>query len=392
MIPSLDSLRARAMRHWSGCDYHREVLAGRTWQPWVVPFGSPSGQAALDGFSALRAALERLREQDGIAFRLEWATVRYQKLGPQQLPCAASFDFEEGFLAFIGKTEEAGMFKALVQETLDRLPGLRPFLDRKPMAPLSFAVVWTRLLRVAEWFLGHPRPGIYLRQIDLPGIDSKFIEGHKGILTDLLNALLPSEAIHEAATGLSQHGFEKRFGLAFEPPQVRFRILDPALATLGLDDLTVPVAQFATLRLPVRRVFLTENKVNGLAFPPMTAAIVIFGLGYGLELLSQADWLRAVELYYWGDLDTHGMAMLARLRRRFPAVRSLLMDSATLMADPGLWGEEPAPVSVDIDGLTGEESAALAILRQEGGGQLRLEQERIPFHLLEAALLMLPRS
>jgi hypothetical protein len=386
VILSLDALRAKAMRHWIGCGFHREVLAGRGWEARAVPFGNPTGQAALDGFSGLRAELDRLRAQDGVAFRLEWTTVRYHKLGPQQLPCAAWFDSEARFLAFIGKTEEAGRFKAMVRETLDQLPGLRPFLEQKPMAPLQHAASWARLLKVAEWFLRHPRPGIYIRQIDLPGIDSKFIESHKGILAELLNALLPAEAVQAGAAGLAQHGFEKRFGLAFEPAQVRFRILDPALAMGGLDDLTVPIGQFSALRLPIRRVFLTENKVNGLAFPPVPAAIVIFGLGYGLDLLQRADWLDTVELYYWGDLDSHGLAMLGRLRQRFPGVKSMLMDPATFMADPDLWGEEPSPVSVDIHGLTDEETTALAMLRKEGGGYLRLEQERIPFHLLEAAL------
>ncbi|WP_353620190.1 Wadjet anti-phage system protein JetD domain-containing protein [Thalassotalea sp. G20_0] len=34
-------------------------------------------------------------------------------------------------------------------------------------------------------------------------------------------------------------------------------------------------------------MFITENKVNGLAFPPVADAIVIFGLGYGNYLFSR---------------------------------------------------------------------------------------------------------
>jgi hypothetical protein len=34
-------------------------------------------------------------------------------------------------------------------------------------------------------------------------------------------------------------------------------------------------------------VLVTENEINGLAFPDVTGGIVIFGLGYGLDRLSE---------------------------------------------------------------------------------------------------------
>lgn len=44
----------------------------------------------------------------------------------------------------------------------------------------------------------------------------------------------------------------------------------------------------------------------------------------------------------WGDIDTHGFAILDRLRRHFPQVRSMLMDRATLLAHEGQWVTEQA--------------------------------------------------
>lgn len=63
-------------------------------------------------------------------------------------------------------------------------------------------------------------------------------------------------------------------------------------------------------------------------------------LGYGLELLLRSDWLKSKTMYYWGDIDTHGFAMLDRLRGAFPEARSFLMDRATLLAHRALWGQE----------------------------------------------------
>src|SRR5207248_1468020 len=96
------------------------------------------------------------------------------------------------------------------------------------------------------------------------------------------------------------------------------------LAINGLSDITVPATQFAQLSLPVRRIFITENEINGLAFPDVPRGVIIFGLGYSLDLLAGANWLSDREIHYWGDIDTHGFAMLDRLRAMFPAARSLL--------------------------------------------------------------------
>ena len=65
------------------------------------------------------------------------------------------------------------------------------------------------------WLQVHPRPGIYLRQVDLPGIHSKFIERHKGVLAELFDLALPREAIDTASAG--QSGFARRYGFRDKP-------------------------------------------------------------------------------------------------------------------------------------------------------------------------------
>ncbi|WP_216820114.1 Wadjet anti-phage system protein JetD domain-containing protein, partial [Zoogloea sp. LCSB751] len=81
----------------------------------------------------------------------------------------------------------------------------------------------------------------------------------------LLDQLLPEQAIDPTVTSLRDHGFERRFGLRYEEPQVRFRLLDPQLAAefAGASDITLTVRDFAKLDLLVDRVFITENKING---------------------------------------------------------------------------------------------------------------------------------
>ena len=65
--------------------------------------------------------------------------------------------------------------------------------------------------------------------------------------------------------------------------------------------------------------------------------MLIFGGGYAVSRVAGLPWLRDVPLYYWGDIDTHGFRILDLLRSRFPEVRSMLMDRATLLAHESHW-------------------------------------------------------
>jgi len=114
---------------------------------------------------------------------------------------------------------------------------------------------------------------------------------------------------------------------------------------------------------------------------------VIFGAGYGFDMLADMDWLARCPIYYWGDIDTHGFAILDQLRARFAQVESFLMDRATLLAFESQWGEESAPTLRDLPRLTQPEQALYDDLRDNRlRKNLRLEQERIGFEWVKAAL------
>ena len=228
-----------------------------------------------------------------------------------------------------------------------------------------------------SWFRAHPKSGRYIRQVDVAGADTKFIERRKALLAELLDIVLPTGAVAQTHKGLSQ--FEARYGLAAKPSLIRFRILDPALALSGVTDLTVRADEFSRLSIDATRVFVVENEINGLAFPVVRGGLVIFGLGYALDLIRPAEWLGRRELHYWGDLDTHGFAMLDRVREAFPDALSLLMDRNTLVANKALWGIEDAPHIAPLTRLTTAEAAVFDDLRFDRLGRgVRLEQERSP--------------
>jgi len=276
----------------------------------------------------------------------------------------------------------------LAASLVDDFAALRPWLLKYPLRSLEHADEWQKLLSVAGWVVEHPRPGIYLRQISLPGIDSKFIESRKKLLGEWLDLLLPAAAIDTAQTGVA--GFELRYGFLVKPATIRFRLLDSRLRIAGLSDLTVTAGEFATLNLPVKRVFVTENDINGLAFPSVQGSMVIFGRGYGFDVLAKAEWLKDKDIHYWGDIDTHGFAILSQFRQHFPQAQSLLMDEATLIAHRSQWVEEASPINAELAYLTVDEAALYDVLRDHRYGcRLRLEQEYVSFALLSERLAAL---
>jgi len=140
-----------------------------------------------------------------------------------------------------------------------------------------------------------------------------------------------------------------------------------------------------TFDMAIKTVFIAENKVNGLAFPSYPHAIVIFGLGYAVNLLAEAKCLQQSDLYYWGDLDTHGFAILSRLRHYYPQVKSLLMDQQTLQQFSALCVFEDLGKSEQqtLSHLMDDENKLYQKLQKS---LLRLEQERISFLYLQGAL------
>jgi hypothetical protein len=384
-----EDLRAQVQRLWDRGEILASVVTGESPFPRRLVLKRPTAAELLDRFDEARAWIAQVRGQRHC--RVEMREVGHRVLGANVLPHEVWIDTCEDALAFVGRQREAARFDRLVTLTRDREPRLLGWLAQRPLRALQLADDWPRLLDIIDWVAATPRPGIYLRQVDLPGIHTKFIEAHRGVLTELLDGVLPPEAIDQGASSVGQ--FARRYGFLDKPERIRFRILDPRHALLPggkIQDITLDAPSFAGLDCGCSRVLITENEINFLALPPMRDTLVIFGAGYGFDTLGRTPWLAGRRIHYWGDIDTHGFAILDQLRSRLGQVESFLMDRATLMAFEPHWGLEQKPTPRDLPRLTEEERALYDDLRDNRiRSNLRLEQERIGFRWVEAALARL---
>ena len=393
------AVRSQAQRLWDrglllAClvDGGGEAADNEELFPRRLTLNGPNSKELADRFDEVRSWIAVL---DGEArfYRLEWRTINHRTLGVNTIPAEIWIDSLEDAFSLIGKHRDARRFSTIIALTRERQPELLAWLAKRPLRALELASDWEPLLDVVSWMRQHPRPDIYLRQVDVPAVHTKFIETHRAVLAELFDLVLPSTAIDPSARGVS--GFCHRYGFRDKPVRVRFRFLDPHLATYFAVaplqqqaelDITLTQEYFAQLDLPIKRIFITENEINFLAFPPVRDGIVIFGAGYGFQHLAQARWLYAVELLYWGDIDTHGFAILNQFRSIFPSTGSFLMDRQTLLAHRVHWVEESQPETGVLQHLTAEENVLYdELCHNYWGERVRLEQEKIAFsYLLEA--------
>ena len=294
------------------------------------------------------------------------------------IPVRIVFADARSVFAEIGESGRAEAFLSMYQQIQQELPAAIPWLLDYPRR-IQERDFFPGCLALGKAFLAGIEPGKYLREIQAEGVDTKFMERDMLLTRSLWNVLNPERfAANEAEL---RELWQTR---QVEIPNVGVRVLDEQLGWYGVTKFFLSVDEAAKCRLPVRRVFITENKVNGYRLPMMAGSMVLFGMGYGVvELARKAVWLRDIEVIYWGDLDSNGFDILSQLRAELPGVKSMLMM-------PELWARYPEAVVADEgdcqripDRLTVREKQAWAMGREH---HARLEQERIPLKNVEAAV------
>jgi hypothetical protein len=376
-----DQIKLKLRREWDRGRILGAVLGEDTVFPLRIPLKGPTPREWVDRFSTAQKWVASIRHQSTEArtrgYRLEWREINHRTLGRNRVPAAAMFDTPEQAAAVLEYEEAIPKVKAARAVVVQAFPELDAWVKDNPLKVLSYAEEWPKLLAVLRWVRTHPRSGLYIRQADIPGVDTKFIEQHRGSMSLLLDRVLPPDAIYSAYQGAT--AFTERYGFRAKPALIRFRLLDPSLGVGGYTDLTVTAEEFAAYPIEVERVVVVENETEFLALPHVPSAAAIFGAGYGLKRFERAHWLNAKDVYYWGDIDTHGFAILDEFRQYVPQAKSLLMDRETLMTYREFWGHEDRGQRRDLTRLTSDEAAFYRdICEGRYGYGVRLEQEQIP--------------
>lgn len=147
--------------------------------------------------------------------------------------------------------------------------------------------------------------------------------------------------------------------------------------------MTVTEDEFCNLQIPCNRVFLLENKtnfsnlMNFLTLPQIEKSIGIFGSGFKVGNLKSAHWLAEKEIFYWGDIDTHGLQILSQIRGYFPNTNSVMMDFETLNSFKDDWDRGEPITAGSLPNLTSAEEMLFQFVKADNINTIRLEQEKV---------------
>lgn len=358
--------------------YLQSIVEGVAFNPIVITGDKKPNEDTVKFEEELTELMKHSKEAKGYGYSIEYQKVKTKKHGTQDIPTSISFQTETDYLKYINEERNAAKFKKDVVSILSLFPELKEWIYKFPMKVIESD--WESLIKVCKYFKKTPQPHLYIRELPIQ-IHTKFIENNKGVIRELLDIII-AEHIN-----VDERQFESRFNLKHDETLVRFRIIDETISLQlleGVSDLSIPISEFQHLSLPIKTVYVVENKINMLTFPIKRDSIVIWGHGFGVDIMKNVEWLKAKQIYYWGDLDAQGFQILSEIRTHFEQVESFLMDRHTF--DLFYEGDKGTETNAEKKlCLTPEEYEMFEYLKENN---LRLEQEKIP---LEYAKTKIPQ-
>jgi hypothetical protein len=317
--------------------------------------------------------------RDDRRYTLEWGEIGGRQIGRNRVPTRAVVSSFDQAWALLGTAGEVRRFDSILA-LVERHPAVRCWVVSSPHRALELQAEMPRLLAAYRWLEEHRGSDRYLREISAPGVDTKFAERHRPVLAAMLG--VPATA----------SGFLSELGLRAKPELIRMRMAPSLGLPAPLTELAVRADELAQLAIAPATALVIENEITYLSVEVPEDGMVIWGKGFEVDRVGRLPWLAEAEVRYWGDLDTHGFAILDRLRNWLPQTRSVLMDRETLLAHRERWVTEERPATATLTRLTPEEQELYLELVGGGvGDRVRLEQERIDWNWVEGRLACLGR-
>jgi hypothetical protein len=381
-------IKKALLKKWENGSLYTAIVSEDIF-PYSVSIPKIKDSDFKNNFDETRKWLNQIEdyfEKPGIT--IEKQSIKFRLFGSQNIPVKVIFENSASLAKFLGKQVELSSFYELMARTKSNFPDIYNALKLSPKMLIDNIKIWNKVLVVSNFLKNNEMDGKYLRELAIPNIDTKFIESNKRLFKWIMDIVIPEELINKEHDGFSNYGFEKRYGLNYQPTRIRFRILDPSLRKefFDMSDIEMNISEFEQLgkrELFIDNIYITENKINGLSFPDKNNSIVIFGLGYGVDTLKNSTWINSCRIHYWGDIDTHGFAILSRLRGYFPKAKSFLMDEDTLKKHESMMViEHKKHPSESLSNLDDKELSLYKKIKQSKK-ESRLEQEKINFSYLQ---------
>jgi len=369
-----EELKQKALRR-----YHpilEQVILGEDPFPLLIPYKKlPRTGNPADMLRQKDILRKESKAVVGYGPTVEFLAVKTRRYADATVPGKIEFTSLADLTRYVGKASEADRILSNAAVVTTAFPEAKAWVaKRTELLSEENERFWTEVCQVVVYFRTNPKPWVYVRELPLEGIHTKFVETNHRLIIDLLGVVAQA-ALNEPYTS-----WQDRLGLRSNSNLVEGRFLDPALAPKLPQHFLAPLNEWNTCEFtPPPVVLVTENRTTFLTLPAIPGCLALLGKGYAVTRLADIVKIHGSTVYYWGDIDQHGFEILASFRSKLSQVRSVLMDAETADQFAALATRESVEATLPEEFVATNLSEAERQLWQRcATTHFRLEQEHLP--------------
>lgn len=378
-----DEVRAQLrQREWDNRAHRRARMLSKRSYPITLPLHPPTGPQILADITGFRRYQQAWHQPENAPY-VEWEERNLRRLGQQQVPSRLRLNSLHDLAEFLGPDvlDEMQQLHVRVTRLVELDEGLfDPSVNALPLLERLSDLDMEQMVSLLPQLRRGLGEGGYLRNVPVTGVGTKFLESHFNLVEQLMDGWLQGEV--NAAGGLLDW-------LGCRPKPSGWLLVRPLSsntqrALLGHEALRMDANNLYQNALPGERLLVVENWAAIYTIPAIDDGVAVLGTGLNLRWLA-APWLKDKRVAYWGDIDSHGMKLVADARQHCEHIESLMMDVETYHSHLRFSHREPSICSVDQTLLTDHERELYELLLNNRE-QSRLEQEYITADWVRSAI------
>ncbi len=281
------------------------------------------------------------------------------------------FETEIDYLKYLSKEKEVSQFITKQDILRKQLNISNKLLEKNLSKILKWDINFTEYLsKTINFLLANPNSGLYPRELPID-IPTKFIEKNISVITSFLNEFT---SLSDMDNKYQKLGLIDKDFLIYIRSFSEFNISDNNNSAKS-KIINLNPSSFSTFSPNANRIFVIENKTTFFTFPLKKNDICLYSGGFSILSFKNKKLLNSNKLYYFGDIDEHGLAILSLFRDIYPNSKSIFMDITTLKNNVLFSSQKETHYQGTISNLTKEEMKTFDYIHEE---KIILEQEKIP--------------